>query len=150
MTKTKITLNVISIEDSRMLQKVAAIDRGGWDFNTYREFMAEKSTLGWAGVDNNNIVLAYAMTRVKKTNLRIVNFGVRETMEKYGIGCVMIDALQSLTTAMEKDKLIIDVDENDLKLQLFLKRNYFFGEIFDGGFYRFTWPANLNRAIHDF
>ena len=87
------------------------------------EFLAalrERTTIGLVAVLDNQVV-GYVIYCLEQKELRIINFVVKKSFQRQGIGTAMINRLKDKLSKQRRTKLSILVNERWLGAQLFLR-----------------------------
>lgn len=100
-----------------------------WNHNDFLEVLSHRNCIGMvAGYDLNGDrqqLLGYMIYELKFDQLHVLNFVVRQSHRRTGVGTAMVDKLKEKLSQQRRNEIIFDVRETNLDACLFLRVNGF-------------------------
>lgn len=113
------------------MDQVLDIEKESWEFPwTNEEFMESlrlRNNIGMVA-HVGKVIHGYMIYNLGKTDLPLMNFAVRESSRRQGVGRALIDKLKSKVTLSRRHTIYFDIRESNLAGQMFLKSMGFFYE----------------------
>ena len=123
----------------RDMPSVMAIGEHGlrWDEETFIRHLRQRDTIGMVAEWNEQVV-GQMIYELHKNRLHIVNFGVAPEYQRRTVASQMIQKLQSKLLYQRRNRIVLDVPESMLGMQLFLKHCGFRADGVNEDAYRFV------------
>lgn len=128
----------------RDLAEVLAIDAHNpipWGEERFIDVLRQRNVIGmviiespYAMQEDLGSVRGFFIYGWRKQTMQLLNIGIDPTHRRKGLGTAIVDKLKS---KLSERKLIVDVPETDLAMQLFLKANGLMATMHDNEHYRF-------------
>lgn len=123
----------------RDMPSVMAIGEHGlrWDEDTFIRHLRHRDTIGMVAEWQDQVV-GQMICELHKNRLHIVNFGVDPEYQRRTVASQMIQKLQGKLSEQRRNRIVLDVPESMLGMQLFLKSCGFRADGVNEDEYRFV------------
>lgn len=123
----------------RDMPTVMAIDEHGlrWDEETFIRHLRQRDTIGMVAEWNEQVV-GQMIYELHKNRLQIVSFAVDPDYRRKKVGSQMIAKLRSKLSEQRRNRIVLEVPEESLGMQLFLKRCGFRADSVGNDGYKFV------------
>ena len=120
--------DVLDIEDSSEF---------GWTLDVLHHHQCQRNVVGMVAEHGEKVVgfFVYALYRDR---FALLNFAVHPYYRRLGVGRQMIAKLVGKLSGDRRNRIVANIHESNLPMQLFLRANGFKAERVDGEFYRFV------------
>lgn len=99
--------------------------RAGWDQEEIKRFLRDRASIGMVA-EKQDVILGYMFYILEKKRLEVVRLGVHPGYQRMGIGRQLVEKLkEKIGREKKRERLVMDVNEQDLWGHLFLKSQGF-------------------------
>lgn len=123
MDKKEHLSGVLDIEavNSHMASPVS----GQWTEEDFCYVMGQPNHLGLVAIDNNELVVGFAIYQLSEDKIHICNMAVHPDYTRMGIGTLLLNKLKSKLRNNRREKLETDVRETNMRACYFLRSQGF-------------------------
>lgn len=123
----------------RDMTRVMDIERAGfadpWDRDEFTERLRQRNCIGMVAETADEKVVGFMVYELHKNRIHLVNFAVDPSYRYQGVGAAMIEKLANKLTTGGRERIMVEVAENNLDAQLFFRRMGFYCYAVLDGFY---------------
>jgi ribosomal-protein-alanine N-acetyltransferase len=91
-----------------------------WSDDDFTRCMRQRNCIGMVAEIADSIV-AFMIYELHRSRLHVINFAVRRSHRRLGIGMQMMDKLVAKLSPERRDKIVLEVRERNLPAQLFFR-----------------------------
>lgn len=91
-----------------------------WSDEDFTRCLRQRNCIGMVAEAGDSVV-AFMIYELHRTRLHILNFAVRRSHRRLGIGAQMMEKLFSKLSAERRDRILLEVRERNLPAQLFFR-----------------------------
>jgi len=108
----------------RDMPEVIAIEKAefddSWSEEDFTNQLRQLNCIGWVTQIANRVV-GYMIYELHKTSIHIINLAVAEEYRRKGIGSLMVTKLKSKLSHQRHNRIVLEVQEKNLRAQLFFR-----------------------------
>jgi ribosomal-protein-alanine N-acetyltransferase len=112
----------------RDMPEVATIEREAFEFpwseEDFTRCLRQRNCIGMVAEMAESVV-AFMIYELHRTRLHVLNFAVRRSHRRLGIGRQMVDRLIGKLSPERRDRILLEVRERNLPAQLFFRDSGF-------------------------
>ncbi len=137
----------------RDMEQVLAIEQSAfddpWDEEAFVAFLRRKNCIGMVA-ERGDEVLGYMIYELHKNQLHLANFAVHKDLQRRGVGMQMMQKLVNKLAAQRRERIVLDVSENNRPGQEFFKKVGFRATAIKDhpsgtNVYQMVWQCPFNR-----
>ena len=125
------------MEDIHRIDRLAGL---GWTVDAILAVLRGRNCIGMIVEPNRpdaDVIKGFMIYELRESYLKVLSFAVHPEWQRSGCGAAMIGKLKSKLSCPRKRKIVIDVPEERLPMQVFLRSQGFRARAANG-FYRFV------------
>lgn len=91
-----------------------------WSDEDFTRCLRQRNCIGMVAEAGDSVV-AFMIYELHRTRLHVLNFAVRRSHRRFGIGTQMMEKLATKLSAERRDRVLLEVRERNLPAQLFFR-----------------------------
>ena len=91
-----------------------------WSDEDFTRCLRQRNCIGMVAEAGDSIV-AFMIYELHRTRLHVINFAVRRSHRRLGVGTQMVEKLSTKLSAERRDRILLEVRERNLPAQLFFR-----------------------------
>lgn len=91
-----------------------------WSDEDFTRCLRQRNCIGMVAEAGDSVV-AFMIYELHRTRLHVLNFAVRRTHRRFGVGTQMMEKLSTKLSAERRDRILLEVRETNLPAQLFFR-----------------------------
>ena len=91
-----------------------------WSDEDFTRCLRQRNCIGMVAEAGDSVV-AFMIYELHRTRLHVLNFAVRRSHRRFGVGRQMMEKLSTKLSAERRDRILLEVRERNLPAQLFFR-----------------------------